>query len=439
MKKLITLTIAAVILLLMPLFAHAQDEGQPAPAPASATTSPADAYTIFYSPPERLDALFDAMVDAIPYASFDEYAAKNPDATLQEFSEAQRPLPDLAALKALQPRFADMPEYWHMMWAVSGEGTRDVYLEKAYRLFPHDPATVYLYVKWCALPRLDRTTTSEKTAIENYRLSREYAALIAQAAEMDGRNSFYWYVAAHSISKCSGLEEMFALIRRGNECPVNEYVEPFPYSYIQRHHAELPARYPEKYLLLQPYYFSEMLTDMISYRDMMKDVITGVNLSGDLEWLTDAHRFACRFAMLHNAPTLITLSGSSFVSTLSSGAIDMGYEPEGQAEVKGFALYQSNRGMIRGMNTAGFRISRYRSEAVVGADMFGLNEMKVGDPRCKEFLRLSWEDDTADIQILFPLVENNLMRLYTFDFADPGAYTGRPATTLNPVPDTITK
>jgi len=332
-----------------------------------------------------------------------------------------------------------MPEYWQMMWAMSGEETRDVYLEKAYRLFPYDPATVYLYAKWCALPRLDRTTTNEKTAIENYRLSREYAALIEHAAEMDGRNSYYWYEAALGISKCSGLEEMFAYIRRGNECPVNEYVEPFPYSYILRRHAELPAKYPEKYLLLVPYYFNEMLSSLISHREMMRDVITGVNLSGDLSLLTDAHRFACRFAMLRNAPAVIMLTGGALESVINTGAIDLGYEPEGTAEVKGFALYESNRGMIRGMSTAGLRIGRYRSEAVVGVDAMGLYEMKMGDPKCKEYLRMSWEDDTANMQILFPLVENQIMRLYTFDFADPAAYTGRAETPLNPVPDTITK
>ena len=67
--------LVAAAMLLIPLAALAQDEAPatPAVAPeqAAPTTPVEEAYSVFSSPPGRVDALFDAMMDAIPYASFD--------------------------------------------------------------------------------------------------------------------------------------------------------------------------------------------------------------------------------------------------------------------------------------------------------------------------------------------------------------------------------
>jgi hypothetical protein len=389
---------------------------------------PAGDYTIFYSPPEKLDALFDAMMDAIPYASFDDYVAKNPDATYMEFISSVNPKPGLPALKALQSRFGDMPEYWQMMYAF-GEGDRrerSVYLSKAYHLFLYDPATVYFYARFAMMPGGDTSGKYKEDDITAYRMKRDAATMLARAAELDGRNSFYWYEAANTISQCGGVEETLAYIRSGNECAVSEVVEPFPFSYIARHHDELSTQYPDKYLLLQPLEFSERLSSLIGYKNMLKNVTTGVSLSGELGWLTDAHRMACRFATQRYSPFMIVLMGGVFDGILSKSAIDLGYAPETPEEVKGFALFENKRGEISGLCKAASFTGQNEVEERLGLTGMNLSSMKPADPRFKEYVQCEWQNDSDFVRVMMPHIQKQYERLIAFDFANPSAYNGLP-------------
>jgi hypothetical protein len=432
-KVLSFLIVAAM--LLIPLAALAQDEAPASPAPAQAAPTPsiAEAYTIFVSPPEKLDALFAAFMDAIPYESLEDYAAKNPTATYTEFLYGIDLMPSLPALKALQSRFGDMPEYWQMMYAF-GEGTRkerNVYLDKAYHLFLYDPATVYFYALFSMMPGGENGDGYYNLTPETFRRLRDTTALLAHAAEMDGRNSFYWYETAYIASLCSGVEEVLGYIRRGNECPVNEYLEPFPFSYIARHREELPARYPGKYLLLQPMDFSERLRSLIGYKAMIRNIITGVNLSGELGWLTDVHRMGCRFGMMSNAPQVVILVGGVFSAMMSKEAIDLGFAPETVEEVNGFALYQYRRGQIFGSFKSFSNSGHDKLMKKLGLDYMSLDALSMSDPRAAEYVRADWEQDSDFAVFVFPNICSHYQRLITFDFAKPGTYIDRPWTSDN--------
>jgi hypothetical protein len=436
MKRLAaTMLLIATCLLLHGILSLAQDTA-PALAPETATAAPAqevtpgapaDNYTIFYSPPEKLDALFDAMMDAIPYASLDDYVAKNPEATYMEFISSANPKPSLPALKALQSSFGDMPEYWQMMYSF-GEGDRrerSVYLSKAYHLFLYDPATVYFYARFAMMPGGDTTGKYKEDDITAYRMKRDAATMLARAAELDDRNSFYWYETAYVASQCGGVEEVIGDIRRGNECPANEYVEPFPFSYIARHHDELPARYPGKYLLLQSMSFSERLSSLIGYKVMVRNITTGVSLSGELGWLTDVHRMGCRFGMMSQAPQIIGLVGGVFVGMVTSAAVDLGFAPETVEEVNGFALYQYRRGQIIGSFKSFSGTSTDRLMKKLGLDYLSLDAMSMSDPKTAEYIRAGWERDSDFAEYVFPEIVSQYQRLITFDFVKPGTYIDR--------------
>ena len=430
-----------------PAQAPAQEDAAAAPAAPVQETAPAqegkpavsaDDYTIFFSPPEKLDALFDAMMDAIPYASLEDFVEKNPGMIYAEFSWEKKPKTDLASLKALQSKFGDMPEYWQMMYAfgVCDRKERSIYLNKAYHLFLRDPATVYFYARYSLTPGGDSTDTQHLITADTYAQKRTAAALIARAAELDGSNSFYWYEAANAISQCGGVEETLDYIRHGNECPVSELVEPFPFSYIARHHDELPARYPDKYLLLQPWEFNERLSSLISYKNMLRNVTTGVSLSGELGWLTDAHRMACHFASQRYAPFMVVLMGSVFDGILSRAAIDLGYAPETPEEVNGFALFQNKRGEINGLCKAASYAGSDELKKRLGLEGMALSSLELTDPRFKECLQYNWQNDSDFFRVVLPHIQTQYERLIPFDFANPGDYIGRPKSSPAAEPDT---
>lgn len=389
---------------------------------------PADDYTIFYSPPERIDALFAAFMDAIPYVSVEDYAAKNPGATYMEFMTKMMPPLDLGALKALQPRFGDMPEYWQMMF-LFGEGSRSersIYLAKAYRLFPYDPATVYFYGRYAVMPSGDDTDKPEIDGITHYRLEREVAQLVVRAAELDAHNSFYLFEAALLVSSCGGIEDVLDNLRRGNECPVSEWVDPFPLSYIQRHREDLPMAYPQKYLFLARFRFPEAFRARIDYKIMFRDLASCVSMSGELGWLTDAHRMSCRYATQRYGEMMTALMGGVFEGILSREAVDLGYAPETPEEVSGFAMFENKRGQVSGQLQAVSFANSDELNRLTGANWEELYTMKVSDPRFKEYLRLGWEHDSNYARLYAPHVWKQYERLIAFDFADPGAYTGLP-------------
>jgi hypothetical protein len=396
-------------------------------APVAAQDEPAPAdYSIFYSPPERVDALFEAMLDAMPYSSVEELEADRPDITL-ELMWADRAnggvLPDLDALEKMEAEFGDMPEYWQLRY-VAGGGKylweRVRHLKRATEVAPDDPASLYFYTH--ELYRGTKHTgpdgeAVEYTTIEQYRRKRERAEMMERVAEMDGRNAYYYYEAGGAWSFLGEYPHVMELFDQGNRCPYNEKVELFPFSYIVRNLETIPKRFPDRYLLATMSGYYVEFPKYIRIKTMVREIITVVSLSGNLNYLTITHRMACRMGAREYASLLDRLVARVLTGIIAGAALDLGWDPEGPMENQGFVRRAHYEGTINGIVFAWTK-----REVLGGQDPFGQSDGAAGSTSVfKAALDNWWKDEWGEIHFVGPAMAKQFDRMEPFDFADPAA------------------
>jgi hypothetical protein len=415
MKTLLTAIVICAAMLIS-FAAFAQDEAQPIAAATqeSPAAFPADNYTIFYSPPEKLDALFDAFVAAIPYDGVDDFAVENPVEPGQQFYTFGAIWPDEEKLAALRDEFGYMPEYWQLRYsfAVQDYQEKTKYLAKAYSLFPQDPATVYFYALNCVLPGAAKAASDAKSM----RIEQAVVELMKQAAALDGKNAFYCYEAAFYSSNYAGVDGAMPLIIDGNNRPVSEYVSLFPYSYMVRNMQRIQDLYPEKHLLLASIMMSEALPSFIKRKDFVKEIEAGVNLSGNLDWLTETNRYMCRYGGANYASRLQILVALAMLPSLRNCAFDLGLVPDSAKAVKGWMyladIKASALGFIRGYSTiAGEGYYEYLAD-----------EKPMDAAILRRHLETYWKDEYAYQNGIRARLRQSLDKAASFDFSDPAAF-----------------
>jgi hypothetical protein len=396
----------------------------------------ADRYGIFYSEPSRVDALFVAMLDAMPYSSIEELAADRPEVGSDDMWNGRWSngvLPDLDALEEMEDEFGDMPEYWQLRY-VAGGGKflwdRVHHLKRATLAAPDDAASLYLYARH--LYRGTKYTgpggeAVEYSGIEQYRRKRERAEMMERAAKMNGQNAYYYSEAGEAWSYLGEYPHVMELFERGNWCLQNEKVNLFPFSYIARNLDKIPKRFPDRYLLAtMSGYFLER-PDYIRSRTMVKEIVTIVSLSGNLDYITTTHRWACRMGARDHASLLDRLVARTLTSIIASAMLDLGYDPEGVGANRGFSRLAHYRGTINGI-----AFGWTKRDVLSGRDPVEEADAVVGDVDAfKLVLEQRWENNRAEAEIFGPGMAMHFEWMEAFDFDDPAAFMDAKPNTMN--------
>jgi hypothetical protein len=244
-------------------------------------------------------------------------------------------------------------------------------------------------------------------------MEQDAVALIVHAAELDGRNSFYWYEAGFQESIIGGLDDAMPYIIKGNEMPYNSNVRMFPYNYIRANLPAIKQKYPDKYLLIGFFKALEPLPNYIKRKDFMKIALVGVSLSGNLDWLTQMHRYACRYGEQEGVDEIQVLSALAFSSTLLNGVIDLGYMPSNAAEMKAVmrlgGLREDARGIFRGY------IATLQSDDYDFSAGFT-------DPAVVSYLEKQLDSYAFFVSDIHPIITKLFHRMEAFDFSDPAAF-----------------
>jgi hypothetical protein len=425
--KALLMTVVLVAVLCLSLVSSAQSATPEEPSQQSA-------YSIYYSPPERLDALFAAFMDAIPYGSFESYQIQHLLVNTREFWGKALPKPSFEALVAMEDRFGDMPEYWQLMYVYGTTGDeKDIkYLEKACEVAPDDPVSQYYFAYYGLYSGQKESSDdySVEATLGHYDITARAAEGLLKAAEMDGQNAFYYYQAALGAMQDSGCEEAIALLKQGNEQPVNVLIELFPYSYIVEHRDLLPQLYPKKYLLLTALENEDMVLMLVKTKDLYKQLVVGVNLSGDLDWLTTVYRSACRISMQDNGSSITFLSGLVMITVLTNGATELGYGASDAEERDALDLAIKEKTRISDAYTSALKDFMDKQQNRFGYD--GYNDVilvlgipipfVIGDTNFKEYLKASWDYKTEWLREGMPAAKAQIQGLLTFDFNNPSMF-----------------
>ena len=394
------------------------------------------AYSVYYSPPGRLDALFAAFMDAIPYASIESYQIQHLLLNAREFWGQALPKPSPEALVAMEGRFGDMPEYWQLMYVYSTAGDEDEkdikYLEKACEVAPYDPVSQYYfayYGLYSGQKESDDDYSVEAT-LGHYDITARAAEGLLKAAEMDGQNAFYYFQAALGAMQDSGCESAVALLKQSNEQKVNVYVALFPFSYMVEHRELLPQQYPRKYLLLMALADEGLLPTYLKTKDMYKQLIVGVSLSGNVDWLTTAYRSACRISMQDSGASITAISGLIMSGIVINGASEIGYGEDDMNERRALEFAESEKTRITDELAFSMRdfMDKLQSDfGYTGAEdyvpIMGIPApFVIGDPRFKEYLEALWEYEADWRSSTLAEMTSQISALLVLDFANPAEF-----------------
>jgi len=399
-----------------------------------------DRYGIFYSPPARVDALFAATLDAMPYSSIEELAADRPDIGPDKMWTGRWSggvLPSLDALEEMEAEFGDMPEYWQLRY-VAGGGKylwdRVHHLKRATEVAPDDPASLYFYAR--ELYRGTKYTgpdgeAAEYGGIEQYRRKRERAEMMERAAKMDGQNAYYYSEAGEAWSFLGEYPHVMELFKKGNWCLQNEKVNLFPFSYIIRNLDTIPRRFPDRYLLATMFGYFMEYPDYVRSKNIADEIIIIVSLSGNMDYMSIAHRWACRMGARNYASPYDGLVACALTNRFVTDMLELGYDPQGVEANQGFARLAYYRGTIRG-TIKGISFGWTKRDVLASIDPFDEPEVVAGDiDAFKLVLSEWWEKNLAESWIYGPEIATYFARMEAFDFNDPAAFMDAKPNTMD--------
>jgi len=274
---------------------------------AEEPTGEAPPYSIFYSPPDRVEALFAAFMECVRI----DLTAPVPYYT----SEYRRDVIDTERLLALEQEYGDMPEYWQLRvssryWTHSSEELEaNELLDRMLEVGPDDPLTNWLYAK--CYDFADQVLKEE--AMLPYS---------SRAVELAPGQAAYHYELAHVLFRLGEFEEALQQVQAGNSAARNRSLCAFPDSYFRTLGCEIAdvQEWQLKLLLSGRSLSPSMLQDYIGRKDIFKDVLVAFNLSGDLEAMNDMHQWAIRMVTAKGATLIDTLVAVVMVGILADGA-----------------------------------------------------------------------------------------------------------------------
>ncbi len=407
------------------------------PARSFAAEDEAPAYSIFYSPPERLDALFWAIVDCYPVRDLAEAKERFLDENGVEWDSSNNDWnrdiskmgvrPNQERLAALKADFGDMPEYWQarcFFEAVRTQQRNVEFLERACDAAPDDPASRYFLAD--ARRRLADSSMEDVEDPFEERLRRRQAMrdatdIMVRCAEREPQNAFYYYEAAFVIRKLGEYERVTELLRLGNTAPVNENVQLFPESYIVRNLREIREQDDGsgKFRLLSFALINSPLTmlDMIKLREMVNEYQVIVSLSGDVELLNVPHVFACRYGQQRYSKTIQQLIAVVLVGMINEAVGEIGAITLDRDTLRSLSHISSLRGTVKGLVLSSsvwrefLRDEGYANIVPSAPDIFEITREDIWE-QCARW----WEVQIMDHLYLGPKIARQLeiMELYHY-------------------------
>jgi len=383
---------------------------------------------LFYSPRERLDKLFDAILGCYPEVAIEEID------TQEEYYEATQI--DYSKLKALERRFGDMPEYWEARWAYldgwselgkEGRGKRhsewDVarlyneILFKAVELSKRAPHYLFLYI----------TNYRPETEEESLKFEEISADRLKEVIAKDFDEATYHYYRAYSLWKIGEIEEALQEFDAGNRAgKFTDHSLMFPRNYAVALSEEL-AEKPEAYEPLKAW---RILNFLIAYptpnymklKDIYKEALVAFNLSGDCEMLNTLQRHAVRMGTKKWAPRIERLQARVLIGILADGALDSGVcESLSSADARGYYLLGRQLGRLEAILTMTENMPA-ELESFFSDIETGEETRFAWDPaKTREFIAKRVEGIRSEFQ-LDPRIEHIFERLGKFDYANPAGF-----------------
>lgn len=420
------------------------------------------AYSVLYSPPERVEALFAAFVDAMPLQTRED-ALKVFQAMWDESATLYEGKPDgyyWAGLRVTGPgrsdylvheedvmqlegKFGDMPEYWQLRYILSGADApeRILLLQKATEIASDDAASLFLYWWETALhggacqPLHYRYEVEGADALtpEELQLCRDWPLVAAQgmerAARMDGGNAMMYYWTAQTYARLGEYEHVLELLELGNNCPHNVELNLFPMSYAFARMDELTHVVgPDRVgclAILKMYLDAQPLPNYIKLKDTLKEMCVAANLNGDLDALNTVHRYACRFGESQDATLSQRIVAKVLVETLARHVLDL-WGPMDPEDVRGFNILYHKLGMVLGM-IQGAEASR-RHYAGLYPPGLAPTFMYLEEPPTPEQLVELFSRGPADYELEVKVLGKSIAGVFedmeAFDYTDPAAYRG---------------
>lgn len=416
-----------------------------APICAAAADDEAAAYTVFHSPPARLDALLWAIVDCYPFRDLEDAKrdylrrAKGKD-DVNYFYQIGI-WPDEQRLIALEGKFGGMPEYWQARYFFENAQTRggDVaLLEKAHDLAPDDPANMYLLADAqlrFADYGLEETDDAFADQLAKRQFIRDAADLMLRAAECEPQNAVYFYDVAMAVRELGEFDEVTELLEKGNAAPVNEAVQLFPLSYMLRNMREIRAADDGtgRFRLLAFALINNPMPSYIERREMMKECQVVFSLSGETDWLNVLHVYACRYGEETYAPLIQQLVAMVLVSYVNTMAAENGAIVYDEETVRSLAGLNSARGTVRGLAMSTSVWSQFMYDEGFypgGSTLFGRAEATAED--VWSYYTVAWEDQIAEFLHIGPAIAERLWYLEMYRYGPDGTISR--ASPMSPAP-----
>jgi len=442
--------VLAAVAVLIPQPAYAQ-------AVSDAGTA-ADDYSIFYSPPDRVDALFAAFLDVMPLqtredalaafqAMWDHSAAENngkPEAYYWSGAAASEYRVSEEDIIPLEADFGNMPEYWQFRYYLSRAEPDEkiLLLQKAMDVAPDDAASLFLYWQETAnsgagiyrsIHMKFGTRNEEQLTPEELGICRNWPQLPAEgmerAARMDGQNAMMYYWTAQKYSILGETEHVIELLGLGNACPHNVGIHLFPLSYTYAHLEDIRsivgAERDGCMVTLSVQWAREAIPNYIKLKDVVKQICVAANLGCEMQWLNTAHEFACRFGQTEHAGMIQQLVANVLVGVLAEHAMRL-WGTMSPDEARGFSRLYQKKGVISGASRCWHLSSQYYGEKLAGLGYYSLG-LPEEPPTPEEMVELfsSWPVNREfEINVIGETLASVFKSMEAFDYTDPAAYRG---------------
>ena len=414
------------------------------PARPFAAEDEAAEYSMFFSPPERVDALFWAIVDCCPVRDLAEakerFLAGNEGDSFSKRELVEMGLwPSEESLAALEADFGDMPEFWQalcyfdMLLSQTRQADIDL-LERAYEVAPEDPVTMYFLADArCTLAESNLEDAEEPLEDQSgYRQAmRDAAELMVRAAECEPQNAFYYYEAALVMRKLEDYERATELLRLGNLAPANVCVHIYPLSYIVCNLGEIREQDDGsgKFRLLGTAVASLPVPTLAELQGMGEEYQGILAASGDTELLNTLHVFACRYGQQQYASLIQALIAARLIRMINESAVEIGAVSGDPDTLKSLASMNRVHGAGLGLVTGCFMWGKFLyDEGLLKETLYFYWPDEPTPEEAWAMHRTFWEHIILDFLYVVPSIAHELQKLEGYRYHEDGTITEEPAT-----------
>ena len=392
----------------------------------------------YYSPDERLWELFRGIIDSYPQSLDDArlwFIQKSTEISVQDLLQSgisERKLlgtplwPDIRRLKALEPRFGDMPEYWQGMYLFDVEkawSERIKHLQKALNAAPNDPVSKFFLAREKALQAREEWSNSNGS-LDAYQHKRqtflESADIMADVGGSTG-NAFCFYESARLLSELGEYQRVTELLKKGNDAPANFKIEPFPLTFIKQRISEIRTEDGSKgkFRLLAFLAMNQPVEDYVRLKVMMREYQVIISLSGNKELLNVIHRFTCKFGQQKYTGLMEQMVGAALTAMAQATYEELSSDTWTKRQHRAFLQLDRYRQAVRGY-FRGISLARDFERMKQGKSA---NELVDATPEVYWDYFINWWLEQEFYQKhLYQYIESNFRKMGEFDFTNPEGY-----------------